>query len=161
MKLESLYDLMVHETQDLYDAEYQITKALPKLVKAVTSDELKKSLENHLAQTQTHLERLEQVFEVIGQKPTRKPCKAMQGLLEEGNELMKEDIAPDVLEVGLIAASQRVEHYEMAGYGTLRTYAEILDYPEAAELLQKTLNEEGRMDEDLTVLARKVNKRAV
>ncbi len=161
MKLQSLYDLMVHETQDLYDAEYQITKALPKMAKAVLSDELKQRFENHLAQTQTHLERLEEVFEIIGQKPARKTCKAMQGLLEEGSELLKEEIAPDVLEVALIAASQRVEHYEMAGYGTLRTYAEILDYPEAAELLQKTLNEEGRMDEDLTILARKVNKRAV
>lgn len=153
MKLESLNELLIEELKDLYDAEHQLTKALPKMAKAATSEQLKTAFNQHLSETENQISRLEQVFEVMGQKATRKTCKAMKGLVEEGDELMKEDAEPEVLDAGLIAAAQKVEHYEIASYGTVRTYAELLGLNEAVDLLQQTLDEEANTDEKLTQLA--------
>jgi ferritin-like metal-binding protein YciE len=134
-------------------AERQITKALPKMIKAANSPELQSALEEHLALTEGHIERLEQVFERLGLKPEEKPCKGMAGLIEEGNELLKEAMAPSVKDAALISAAQRVEHYEMAVYGSLRTYAQLLGDIETAQILQSTLDEEGDADRKLTQLA--------
>jgi ferritin-like metal-binding protein YciE len=153
MKMEDLADLFHDELKDVYDAEHQITQALPKMAKAATSPKLKAAFEKHLKETEEHITRLEQVFEIIGKKPTRKPCKGMKGLIEEGNEVLKEDMDPEVLDAALISAAQRVEHYEMAGYGCLRTWAQLMDMKDAQKLLQKTLDEEGKTDHDLTRLA--------
>jgi ferritin-like metal-binding protein YciE len=153
MKLSNLRDLFVAELQDLYDAENQITKALPKMAKTASSPELKRAFENHLEQTQGHINRLERVFATLSEPPKGKKCMGMEGLIKEGNEMVKEDADPDVKDAGLISAAQRVEHYEMAGYGTVRTYAQILGNTEAVQLLQQTLNEEGEADKLLTRLA--------
>ncbi len=124
MEIDSLRELYVDELKDLYSAEKQILKALPKMVKKATDAKLKAAFQDHLEVTQRHVERLEQVFEAIGKSPRGKKCKAMEGLLEEGKETMQEDMAPEVMDAALIAAAQRVEHYEMAGYGTVRTWAQ-------------------------------------
>ena len=153
MKLESLQELYLEELRDIYDAEQQLVKALPKMAKTATNEELKAAFEQHLEQTQEHVTRLEQVFEELGEKPKRKTCEAMKGLLEEGKEMMNEDAADDVKDAGLIAAAQKVEHYEIATYGTLRTYAEMLGFDEQADLLQETLDEEKDTDDNLTELA--------
>lgn len=155
MKMDDLQDLFHDELKDTYDAEHQITKALPKMVKAATSPKLKAAFEAHLAQTEEQIKRLEQVFDIIGKKPARKTCKGMKGLIEEGEEMIKEKPDPEVLDAALIAAAQRVEHYEMAAYGCLRTYAVHLDMPDAQMLLQTTLDEEGDTDKKLTQLAEK------
>jgi len=155
-KLNTLEDLYIEELQDLYDAENQIIKALPKMAKASTSLDLKRAFNDHLEQTRTHVTRLEQVFDQIGSKAKGKACKAMQGLLEEGEELMDTKADPTVLDAGLIAAAQRVEHYEMAGYGCLRTWAKLIGHQESARLLQQTLDEEGQADEKLTKLAERI-----
>jgi ferritin-like metal-binding protein YciE len=126
MKLESLRDLLVEQLQDLYDAENRITKALPKMAKAASSPELKAAFEKHLAETEGHVTRLEQAFEALGEKAKKKTCQAIKGLIEEGEETIKEDAEPEVKDAALIAAAQRVEHYEMAGYGTVGTYAKLL-----------------------------------
>ena len=162
MKIDSLEKLYIEELRDLYSAEKQILKALPKMSKAATSPELKAGFDKHLEETRGHVERLEQIFEALGKSPKGKTCKAMEGLVEEGSELMKEDIEPAVLDAGLIAAAQRVEHYEMAGYGTVRTYAKLLKHADAAKLLQETLEEEAATDEKLTALAEsEINLQAV
>jgi len=162
MKIDSLQKLFVEELRDLYSAENQILKALPKMMKAATAPELKAAFEKHLAETKGQVERLETIFEGLGEKPKGKTCKAMEGLVEEGSVLMKEDIEPAVLDAGLIAAAQRVEHYEMAGYGTVRTYAKLLKNKEAAKLLQATLDEEEATDEALSELAESsINLQAV
>ncbi len=162
MKIDSLQKLFVEELRDLYSAENQILKALPKMTKAATSPELKAAFEKHLKETEGQVERLETIFEALGEKPKGKTCKAMAGLVEEGSELMKEDIEPAVLDAGLIAAAQRVEHYEMAGYGTVRTYAKLLKNKEAEKLLQATLDEEAATDEALNELAESsINLKAV
>ena len=162
MKIDSLQKLFVEELRDLYSAENQILKALPKMMKAATAPELKAAFEKHLAETKGQVERLETIFEGLGEKPKGKTCKAMEGLVEEGSELMKEDIESAVLDAGLIAAAQRVEHYEMAGYGTVRTYAKLLKNKEAAKLLQATLDEEEATDEALSELAESsINLQAV
>ncbi len=153
MKLENLQDLFVEQLQDLYSAETQLMDALPKMAKAAHSAELKKSFTTHLAQTQEHAERLKRIFEMLDETPGNKKCKAMAGLIAEGEEMIAEDAAPEVKDAGLIAAAQRVEHYEMAGYGTVRTYAQQLEETEAADLLEKTLGEEKDTDEKLTKLA--------
>jgi ferritin-like metal-binding protein YciE len=153
MKLANLQDLLKHELMDLYNAEQQILKGLPKMAKAATAPELKKAFEEHHTQTEKHVKRLEQVFEQIGQEAKGKTCKAMQGLIAEGDELVKEDADPAVLDAGLIAAAQRIEHYEIAAYGTARTYANTLGHHQAARLLQQTLDEEGVTDKKLTQLA--------
>lgn len=160
MKMESLHDLFVEELKDLFNAENQLLKALPKMAKAATSPELKEAFENHLAETEKHVERLESVFEGLGMKATGKTCKAMKGLLEEGKEVMSEDMEDGVRDAALIAAAQRVEHYEIAGYGCVRTWAELLGLEDAAELLQETLDEEGAADKTLTGLSEEINVEA-
>lgn len=153
MKLETLEDLLVHELKDLYNAEKQILEALPKMSKAASSDELRKSFDEHGKVTQKQVERLEKIFKEIGQDPQGKTCHAMKGLIKEGEEEIKEDMDPSVKDAALIAAAQRIEHYEIAGYGTARTYAGILGNDEMRKLLQETLNEEGETDKRLTSLA--------
>jgi len=153
MEIDSLNKLYVEELKDLYSAEKQILQALPKMIKKASNKQLAKAFEEHLRVTETHVERLDRIFEGLGKSPRGKKCKGMEGLLEEGKEMMQEDMEPDVLDAALIAAAQRVEHYEMAGYGTVRTYAKLLGENQAAKLLQQTLDEEGEADKKLTALA--------
>ncbi len=153
MKIDSLRKLFLEELRDVYHAEKQITKALPKMAKAATAPDLKAAFVQHLAETKGQVERLERVFEAMGKPAKGKTCKAMQGLVEEASELLEEDIEPAVLDAGLIAAAQRVEHYEIAAYGTLKTYARLLGEEDAAGLLQETLDEEGATDKKLSALA--------
>jgi ferritin-like metal-binding protein YciE len=153
MHMETLQDLYIDQLRDLYNAEHQLVKALPKMAKAAKSESLQSAFESHLDQTNGHVERLERIFEKLGVSPKGKKCKAMQGLIEEGKEMMSEDATPEVMDAGLIAAAQRVEHYEMAGYGCVRTYAKVLGQSDAAELLQETLEEEESADKTLTDLA--------
>ncbi|MCW3096226.1 MAG: ferritin-like protein [Chthonomonadaceae bacterium] len=160
MKLETLNDLYVEELRDLYSVENQILKALPDMVKAAHSPDLKVGFESHLRQTQEHVSRLERIFDKMGQNPRGKFCKGMEGILEEGKDLLKEKAEPDVLDAGLITAAQHVEHYEIAGYGTVRTYAKLLGQNEAATLLQQTLNEEEQTDQKLTQLSTRINVEA-
>jgi len=152
-KLNSFDDLFVEQLQDLYDAEQRLTKALPKMAEAAHSPALKTTFQEHLRQTQNHLTRLEQVFQQIGKSAASKTCEAMKGLIEEGDETISASGDPDVKDAALIAAAQRVEHYEIAGYGTVRTFAQRLGHQGAARLLQETLNEEGATDKKLTTLA--------
>ena len=157
MSIESLNDLFLHELKDIYDAEKRLLKALPKMAKAATSEDLSAAFSEHRDQTETQVERLERIFEIL-EKPARgKKCMGMEGLLEEGSSLMEEDAQPAVLDAGLIAAAQKVEHYEIASYGTLATYAKILGLDEVAELLDETLEEEKETDEKLTQLASQIN----
>jgi ferritin-like metal-binding protein YciE len=160
MDMESLKDLFVDELKDLYSAENQILKALPKMIKKATSKELKAGFEKHLKETQVHVERLEKIFQELEQSPKGKKCKGMEGVIADGKELMEEDAEPEVMDAGLIGAAQHVEHYEMAGYGCVRTYAELLGHDSFAKLLQKTLDEERATDEKLTELARGINVEA-
>jgi ferritin-like metal-binding protein YciE len=156
MALQSLEDLFLHDLKDLYNAEQQIIKALPRMAKKASSPELRRAFEQHLKQTEAQVQRLERVFETLDEKAKGKTCKGMQGLIEEGKEMMGEDIEDDVLDAALIAAAQKVEHYEIAAYGTARTYAEMLGNREAARLLQQTLDEEGETDKKLTKLAESI-----
>lgn len=160
MNLETLRDLFVDELKDLYSAEHQLLKALPKMAKAATSRELKRAFESHLKETEGQVKRLDQVFAGLDASPKGKKCKAMEGLVEEGSEWMQEDADEDVMDAGLIACAQRVEHYEMAGYGCVRTYAQLLGETKAASLLQKTLDEEGAADKKLTQIAKQINVEA-
>ncbi len=153
MKLQTLQDLFVHELKDLYSAENQLIKALPKMAKAATNDELRAGFESHLEETKNHVNRLEQIATAVDCKLSGHRCKAMEGLIEEGSELISEDAEDTVRDAGLIGAAQRVEHYEIAGYGTARALAECLGYDEAVELLTQTLEEEKATDEKLTTLA--------
>jgi ferritin-like metal-binding protein YciE len=156
MELQDLQDLFVEELRDLYSAENQLVKALPKMAKAANEEKLKAAFEEHLEQTKGHVERLDTIFEELGEKPTGKKCKAMAGLVAEGKEMIEEDATPEVMDAGLIAAAQRVEHYEIAGYGTVHAYAKVLGNEQAARELQKTLDEEGAADKKLTKLAQSV-----
>jgi ferritin-like metal-binding protein YciE len=153
MELETLRDLYIDELRDLYSAEKQIVAALPKMARSATNSELRRAFEEHLEQTRGHVDRLEVIFETLDGEPGGKKCKGMEGLIEEGKELMEEDAQDDVLDAGLIAKAQHVEHYEMAGYGTVRTYALILGENKHAQLLQQTLDEEIEADRLLTELA--------
>jgi ferritin-like metal-binding protein YciE len=153
MKLNTLEDLLLHELKDLYSAETQLVKALPKMAKAASHQELKVAFEDHLEQTEGHVERLNEIGEMLGKKLTGHTCKAMKGLVEEGADLIADRAGPAVRDAGLIGAAQRVEHYEIAGYGTARCLAEQLGHPEVAELLEQTLEEEKQTDENLTELA--------
>jgi len=153
MKLDTLQTLYVDELRDLYNAENQLLKALPKMAKAASSEELKDAFEKHLEQTKTHVERLEEVFEEIGEKPKGKTCKAMKGLIEEGSEILHEDGEESVIDAGIIVAAQKVEHYEIASYGSVRTFAQLLGKDRSAELLQTTLDEESGANELLNTLA--------
>ena len=156
MSMDSLKDLYIDELKDLYNAENQLLKALPKMAKKASAPQLKKAFLDHLAQTEGHVTRLEKIFKALGEKPTGKTCKAMKGLVEEGKEIIEEDGDASVLDAALIGAAQRVEHYEMAGYGVVRTFAGLLGEDEAMGLLQRTLNEEGETDKKLTKLAESV-----
>lgn len=160
MEMESLKDLMIDELKDLYSAENQILKALPKMIKKATSPDLKQGFEKHLKETQGHVERLEKIFRELDESPKGKKCKGMEGVIADGKELMEEDAEPEVMDAGLIGAAQHVEHYEMAGYGCVRTYAELLGLNNIAKVLQKTLDEEKATDEKLTELARNINVEA-
>ena len=153
MEMESLKELYVDELKDLYSAEKQLVKALPKMAKNASNAELKQAFTKHLEETEGHVERLEQIFEMLGERAGGKKCKGMEGLIEEAKELLEEDAAEEVLDAGLISKAQHVEHYEMAGYGTVRTYAQQLGLDEQAELLQQTLDEEGNANELLTQIA--------
>jgi ferritin-like metal-binding protein YciE len=160
MELSNLRDLLVEELRDLYSAENQLLKALPKMAKAATSKPLKNGFNKHLRQTEGHVNRLEKVFDRLGVSPRGKKCHAMEALIAEGEELISQDAEPEVLDAGLIAAAQRVEHYEIAGYGCVRTYAKLLGDNQSAKLLDTTLKEEGATDKQLTRLAEKINVQA-
>lgn len=157
VKLASLEQLFVDELKDLYSAENQLIKALPKMAKAATKAQLRQGFEEHLDQTKEHAARLERICKELGETPKGKKCVAMEGLIEEGKELMEEDAPPAVKDAALIAAAQKVEHYEIASYGTVRTWAEQLGQKNAIKLLQQTLDEEKETDEKLTEIAGEVN----
>src|SRR3954470_7911871 len=156
MPLGSLYDLYVEELRDLYNAENQLLKALPKMAKAASDPTLRAAFEEHLEVTRGQVDRLDRIFKKLGERATGKKCAAMEGLIEEGKEMMEEDAPPAVLDAALISAAQKVEHYEIASYGCVRTYARLLGYDDAADLLQETLDEEGEADRMLTELAESV-----
>jgi ferritin-like metal-binding protein YciE len=160
MELASLRDLYIEELKDLYSAENQLVKALPKMAKAATAKSLKTGFEKHLKETKVHVTRLKKVFDGLKTSPGNKKCKAMEGLITEGEHVIEEDAEPEVRDAALIAAAQRVEHYEMAGYGCVRTYAKLLGYKQAEKLLQTTLDEEGATDKKLTQLAERINVKA-
>jgi ferritin-like metal-binding protein YciE len=152
-KMATLEDLYTDLLKDLYSAEKQLVKALPKMAKNAQSPDLQKAFQEHLRQTERHVERIERIFTNLGGSPRGKKCVGMEGLVEEGNELLQEDVEPDVLDAGLIAAAQKVEHYEIASYGTARAWAQRLGYDQAARLLQETLEEESMANEKLTKIA--------
>lgn len=160
MKIDSVDKLFINELKDLYSAEKQITRALPKMAKAATSEELRDAFQTHLEETRGQIERLERVFEMIGKPASGKTCKAMKGLLEEGEETMKETLEGELRDAAMIGAAQRVEHYEIAAYGTVRTLADLMGQKEISKLLQETLDEEGSTDKKLTKIAMTVNRQA-
>ncbi len=160
MKLETMRELLIDELQDLYSAENQITKALPKLVKASSAPALQQAFEHHLEETKNHVKRLDQIFDHLNESPKGKTCEGMKGLLKEGDERVSEGGEAEVLDAGLISAAQRVEHYEIAAYGSARTYAELLGEREAVRLLSETLEEEKAADTKLSQVAKKINVEA-
>jgi ferritin-like metal-binding protein YciE len=153
LKLNSLRDLLLEELRDLYSAETQLVDALPKMAEAASSKELKAAFEHHLEQTRGHVSRLEKIFQEISEKATGETCEAMKGLIKEGEVLMKAEGPADIRDAGLIGAAQRVEHYEIAGYGTARSFARRLGDQRVGSILQQTLNEEAEADKKLTVIA--------
>lgn len=153
MKINTLQDLYTEELQDLYSAENQLLKALPKVIDECTSDELRSALEDHLDQTKEHVERLDQVFESLEESPKGKKCAAMEGLVKECQETLAEDMPDDIKDAAIIAACQRVEHYEIAVYGTVCTFAKLLGREDDLDLLGQTLDEEKEADETLTDIA--------
>jgi ferritin-like metal-binding protein YciE len=152
-RMDTLEDLYMDLLKDLYSAEKQLVKSLPKFVKAAQSSDLQNAFQDHLRRTEEHVERIERIFSDLGGSPRGKKCVGMEGIIEEGNELMKEKVKPDVLDAGLIAGAQKAEHYEIACYGTARTWAQRLGYNDAAQLLQQTLEEESAANEKLTRIA--------
>ena len=161
MQENRLQELYVQQLRDLYSAENQLLKALPKMAKAAQSEALREGFEHHLEQTKGHVDRLEQIFSAMDQSPKGRKCAGMEGLVEEGEEVIEEQSSGEALDAGLIAAAQRVEHYEIAGYGTVKNFAELLGDGEAAELLSRTLEEEKQTDEKLTELSNQVNAQAM
>ncbi len=157
MTKDSLKHLYVDELKDLFSAEKQLTKALPKMAKAATSVDLREGFEQHLEQTKGHVERLEEIFEQLEERPGGKKCMGMEGLVKEGSEIMSEDFGDEVMDAALIAAAQRVEHYEIAAYGTVAAYADLLGQSEQASLLRQTLEEEKETDKKLTELSEDIN----
>ena len=155
--VNSLKELLVEQIKDLYSAETQLIKALPKMAKAASDADLKAGFEEHLEQTKTHAQRIEQIMEQLDESPKGKKCKAMEGLLEEGKEVLEMDGDPALIDSALIAAAQKVEHYEMAGYGSARTFAERRGEDQIAEILQTTLDEEGDTDKRLTQIAEEID----
>jgi len=160
MQHNALMELYVDELKDLYDAETRLVKALPKVAKAASSDKLRTAVEEHLEQTRGHVDRLKEIFANLGEKATGKKCVGMMGILKEGEEIMDEDFEAEVMDAALISAAQRVEHYEIAAYGCVRTWADLLGEREASALLDKTLEEEKETDEKLTQLAEEINVQA-
>ena len=162
MKLESLRELFIEELQDLYSAETQIIDALPKMVDQASSPDLKAGFTEHLEQTRQHVRRLDQIFDQLGDDVDRKDktCKGMQGIIKDNKDLLKTSAEPEVLDAGMIAGAQRVEHYEIAAYGTVRTYASLLGNQSWAQLLQQTLDEEKQTDQKLSDLAERINLEA-
>lgn len=160
MPEKGLKELYLDELKDLYNAENQLVKALPKLAKAAASEELRAGFEEHLEQTRGHVSRLEQIFKSLGENPKGKKCKGMEGLVEEGSEIIEEDFEDSVKDAGLIGAAQRVEHYEIAAYGTVKTFADTLGHTEHVSLLEETLEEEKETDAKLTDLAKTINVQA-
>lgn len=160
-KLKTLEDFFIEELKDLYSAEKQIIKALPKMIKGATSQELKDALQNHLEETENQVKRLADISQALGKGLTGKKCKAMEGLLEEGAELLEEEAEPAVMDAAIICACQKVEHYEIASYGCARTYAKLLGDSESQALLQETLDEEANADQTLTGIADKINIEAL
>src|ERR1041384_6566056 len=152
-KMNTLEDMYMDLLKDLYSAEKQLVKALPKMAKAASNSDLQKAFQDHLRQTEGHVDRIERIFSDAGGSPRGKKCVGMEGLVQEGAEVMKENAEPDVMDAGLIAAAQKVEHYEIAGYGTARTWAERIGNDKAARLLQQTLDEESMANEKLTQIA--------
>jgi ferritin-like metal-binding protein YciE len=161
MKLENLHSLLVEELQDLYSAENQIIEALPDMIEEASSPDLKSALQQHLEETRGQVRRLDQIFSQIPNvKKDGKTCKGMKGIIKDGQDLLDTDAEPEVLDAGMIAAAQRVEHYEIAGYGTVRTYAQLLGRKDWAQLLEQTLNEEKQADQKLNQLASHINVEA-
>ena len=160
MANEGLRDLYIDELKDLYSAENQLVKALPKMAKAASSDELKQGFEEHLEQTRDHVQRLEKIFKSLDESPKGKKCAGMEGLVKEGGEVMEEDFEGALMDAALIGAAQRVEHYEIAAYGTASEFAKILGESEHVTLLEETLQEEKETDEKLTELAKEINPQA-
>jgi ferritin-like metal-binding protein YciE len=160
MEMNRLKHLYIEELKDLYSAENQLVKALPKMAKAASSEDLRAGFEEHLGQTKEHVARLEKIFKAFEESPKGKKCKGMEGLIKEGSEMIEEGLAPEELDAGLISAAQRVEHYEIAGYGCVRTYAHLLGEDQAVSLLQQTLDEEKDTDAKLTQLAGSINVEA-
>lgn len=156
----TLRELYIDELRDLYDAENRLVKALPKMAKAATSEELRNGIEEHLGQTKGHVERLKQIFTSMGEKATGKKCPGMIGILEEGEEILDEDYEDALMDAAIISGAQRVEHYEIAAYGCVRSWADLLGESEASSLLQKTLEEEKETDEKLTEMAEQINAEA-
>ena len=158
MEFNSLRDLYIEQLKDLYDAEHQIIKALPELIDAANSTALKQALNSHLEVTKTQATRIEQIFGGLGEEPKAEKCKGMKGVIDEGSDLVDDiDENPSLRDAAIIASAQRVEHYEMAGYGTARVYAQLLGENQAAQLLEQTLNEEKEADKELTQLASQIN----
>ncbi len=153
MPVRTLDDLLLYELRDLYDAEQRIVKALPKMAKAASNPQLQAAFEDHLEQTEEHVRRLEEAFSMLSEEPRKKTCEGIKGLLEEGEEVLKADMEDHVRDAALIAAAQRVEHYEMAGYGSARAFARTLGYHDVEDVLQETLDEEGEADHRLTQIA--------
>jgi ferritin-like metal-binding protein YciE len=161
MSVATMEQLLVDELKDLYSAEKQITRALPKIAKGVTSEELKRALLDHLEETNGQVARLEQVFGILGKRPAGKTCIGMKGVLEEGSEMLEDTEKGEVRDAGVISAAQRVEHYEMAGYGSARAVAKLLGQSEIADLLEQTLEEEKAADKKLTSISKQVNSGAI
>jgi len=159
-KLDSLESLLLHELQDLYNAEQQLVKALPKVAKKASSPQLKSAIEEHLSQTEGHVQRLEQIFEILGEKAKGAKCKGMEGILDEGEEVMKFKGTPETLDAAIIMSAQKVEHYEIAGYGSAATWADYLQRRDIKELLGQTLEEEEETDGKLTELAKSINQQS-
>ncbi len=160
-KMDSLEQLLLHELKDLYNAEQQLVKALPKVAKKVSSNQLRTAMEEHLEQTKNQVNRLEQVFELLGQPAKGVKCKGMEGILDEADEILKQKASPETLDAGIIMAAQKVEHYEIAGYGSAATWADMIGRKDVKQLLGQTLSEEEETDKKLTQLAKaKVNRRS-
>jgi ferritin-like metal-binding protein YciE len=159
--MESLRDVLIEELKDLYDAEKQLVKALPKMAKAAGNEDLRQAFESHLEETKGHVQRLEQAFQLMDEKAKSKPCEAMKGLISEGQETMQEDFSEPLLDSAIICAAQKVEHYEIAGYGTVCAWARTLGLEDVAELLEQTLTEEKAADEKLTEVAEGIITEAV
>jgi ferritin-like metal-binding protein YciE len=160
MSVETMEELLIDELKDLYSAEKQIVSALPKIIKAVSSANLKEGLTNHLEETKGHVTRLERIGEIVGKKMAGKTCAGMKGVLEEGSEVLKDTEEGSVRDAALISACQRVEHYEMAGYGSARDFAKLLDLDDVADLLEQTLEEEKAADKTLTGASKQINSKA-